>query len=136
MKRVIITILIFLFGIGCGFVESSFGNASEEVLLVHHTLVGEDGAAGVRGLCTLLEPFQGFVEIQVDGSRIRVRIVGTNLFDELAIAWRPAVCDNDMIKGVAFLTVARKSDFYRHLFECVRLTIVVVLPFSRNGLQM
>lgn len=101
----------FELGIGCGFVESSFGNASEEVLLVHHTLVGEDGAAGVRGLCTLLEPFQGFVEIQVDGSRIRVRIVGTNLFDELAIAWRPAVCDNDMIKGVAFLTVARKSDF-------------------------
>ena len=52
----------------------------------------------------MLEPFQGFVEIQVDGSRIRVRIVGSDLFDKFTITWRPAVCNDDMVERIALLT--------------------------------
>ena len=102
-------------GLGVRFREGSFGNASKQVLLVKHALVGEDGPTGVGGLCAFEQPIQSFFEVQIDRSRIRVGVVGSQLFDEFTITWRPAVGGDDMIEGVAFLTMTCQTNFNSHL---------------------
>ena len=44
------------FGFGVGFRERAFGNTAQKVLLIHYTLLREDCAACICGLCAFLQP--------------------------------------------------------------------------------
>ena len=51
------------------------------------------------------------LEVQVDRSRIRVGVVGTQLLDEFTITWRSAISGNDVIEGITLLTVTCQTNF-------------------------
>ncbi len=70
-----------------GFVESAFLHTTLKVFHQQYPLLGEDRAYGVGGLSTNVNPIQSPFEIQRDCSRISVRIIGTNPFNETTISW-------------------------------------------------
>ena len=101
-------------GLSGSLVESAFCYTTQEVFFVEHAFVRKDCATSIGGLCAFLQPVECPIGIQLDCSRIGIRVVSTKFFDELTIAWRPAICGNDVVEGVAFFTVACQTNFYRH----------------------
>ena len=79
-------------GLGIRLRESALGYTAQQVLLVEYALVRKNRTAGVRGLRAFHQPIQSPFEIELDRSRIRNRVVGTQFLDELAITWRSAIC--------------------------------------------
>lgn len=57
------------------FVESALANAALEVLHEHNAFARQDGAYGVSGLSTYVDPIQSPLEVESNCSRISVRIV-------------------------------------------------------------
>ena len=102
-------------GLGIRLRESALGYTAQQVLLVEYALVRKNRTAGVRGLRAFHQPIQSPFEIELDRSRIRNRVVGTQFLDEFAITWRSAICGNDMIERRSFLSVTCQTNFNSHL---------------------
>ena len=96
------------------FSQCAFFDSFQKVLLQKNPFIGKNGSAGIRWLCTFLQPLQGGVEVQIDGRWIGVRIVLADLLDESSVPWRPAVCSYDGEDGAAFAAMALQSDAYWH----------------------
>ena len=102
-------LLSFRFG------EGAFFYAVEEVIVVHDALVLHQSTRGVRHFSAHLQPMQRTVVIEVDGRRIRVRVVRADFFDETAVARSAGVCGYDVVEGLALFTVALKAEASCHV---------------------
>ena len=100
---------------GFRLVKGALLNALQEVLLEAYPLAREDHACRVSGLCTYLQPIQSSIEIQIYCGRISVGVVRTDPLNKLSISWSPAVCDYDLIKGVALTAESLQSDLCCHV---------------------
>ena len=107
-----------------------YGYTAQQVLLVEYALVRKNRTAGVRGLRAFHQPIQSPFEIELDRSRIRNRVVGTQFLNEFAITWRSAICGNDMIERRSFLSVTCQTNFNSHLL--VKNLIVNQLLKAQN----
>ncbi len=97
-----------------GFVKSAFLYATLKMLHEKHAFVGEDGANGVGGLSTNVDPIQSTLEVQSYCSRISVRIIRTYPFNKFTISWCPAIGDNNRIERIVLATMTLQSDFCCH----------------------
>ena len=98
----------FLFG------ESALGDTALEMFSQHDTLVGEDAAGRGGRLGSFVEPVEGAVTVEDDGSGVGVRVVEADLFDQTAVTRCACVGDDNVKIRVVFLAVARKADLNSH----------------------
>ena len=103
------------FLLGLFFREGTFLHTIEQVIVVHNPFVFEDGAGRITHFSTNLQPVKGAVMHHIDGGGVGIRIVGAELLDEAAIALGAGVCGDNVVEGLAFLTVTLESEACGHL---------------------
>jgi len=84
------------------------------MLEIKHPFVGEDAANGIRGLCTLVQPIERFLAIELNRSRNSQRIVRADFLDEFTIPGRTGIGYYDEVKWSFLRPVALQSDFNWH----------------------
>ena len=100
--------------------------------MVHHTLVLEDGSGGVRHLSTDLQPVEGAVVNHVDGGRVGVGVVGADLLDETTVPLGAGIGGDDVVKGLALLTVTLEAEACGHLKNVLKGSETLLL-ILKNG---
>ena len=70
------------------------------MFLHHDALVLQDCPACVCRLRAVLQPSQCLLEVDVDCCRVSERIVYSDLLNESAITWRPAICYHHVVVGL------------------------------------
>ena len=120
----------FLVGLLLG--EGALLDAVQEVVMVHHTLVLEDGTGGVRHLSTDLQPVEGAVVHHVDGGRVGVGVVGADLLDETTVPLGAGIGGDDVVKGLALLTVTLEAEACGHLKNVLKGSETLLL-ILKNG---
>ena len=96
------------------FGERALLHTVQEVVVVDDAFVLHQRANGVGHLRTDLQPVQCTVVLDFDGRRVRVRVVGADLFDESAITWSASVSCYYVVEWFAFFTVALESQSSCH----------------------
>jgi hypothetical protein len=84
---------------GRSLVEKVQAHTTEQMLQVQNALVGKDTTHGISGLCALVQPFQGFLTIDLNGGRNGQGIVSADLLDEFTISRRTGIGYYDEIEG-------------------------------------
>ena len=95
--------------------EGALFNAVEEVVVVHHAFVFEDGACSMRHLGTDLQPVQGAIVDHVNGGGVGVGIVGADFLDETTVALGAGIGGDNVVEGLSFLTVALETEACGHV---------------------
>ena len=85
--------------------DGSFGDSILQVFAHHHPFVGENGTAGVGGLGSVLEPLDGFIQLNVNGGRVGVGVVGTQTLNESPVSWSTCIRHHNMIKRTTLFTM-------------------------------
>ena len=86
-----------------------------------NTLIRKDSAAYETRLSTDLYPSKSPIEIEIDSSRVSVRIVRADLLDVTTITWSTCVCHYNVEECEILLSVALKTNFNSHcesVFNC------------------
>ena len=98
-----------------------------EVTTEEDTLIAEDATDGVAGLSTILDPFDGAVEVEVDGGGVGQRIVGAKLLDKSSISRCTTIRNNDVVERLILFTMTLKSNSCWHnclFFKCLLIIVV------------
>src|SRR5690606_19784975 len=107
--------------------DRSFQNTDLEVLAQQDASVGEESAHRVGRLCTLHQPVECAIIVDVDRRRYSQRVVSTQFFNEATITWCPGVSDNDVVNRQFLTASAGQPDFYHF---SLRLWISSVFKFG------
>jgi hypothetical protein len=84
------------------------------MLQEQNALVRKDPANGVRGLCAVMQPFEGFLTIDLDSSWNSKWIVSSDFLNELTVSWSSGIGYYDKVERSFFTPVSLESDFYSH----------------------
>ena len=93
--------------------EGTFAYTAVEVLFQQRSLVGKDTLCRQGGLCALLQPSYGAVQIQDDGGGVGVGVVRTEFLDETAVAFVRRIGYDDLVKRFALFTMSLKTNLYQ-----------------------
>ena len=106
-------LLEFLLGLLLG--HGTLLDTIQKVVVVHNTLVLEDGPGRIAHFCTDLQPIQGTVVHHIDCSGVGVGIVCADFLDETAVALCAGISGDNVVEGLAFLTVTLESEAGCHV---------------------
>jgi len=84
------------------------------MLQEQYPFVRKDPANSVSRLCTVVQPFQCFLTVNLNSSRNSEWVVSSDLLDELTVSWSSGIGYDDEIKRPFFTPVSLESDFYSH----------------------
>ena len=94
------------FGHCSSIIKQSQFHTPQQVLQVQYSLERENTANCIGGLSSLVQPFQCFLTIELDGSGYSKRVVSSDLLDELTVSWRTCIGYHNEVEGPLFAAVA------------------------------
>ena len=125
-------------GLGLFLGEGSFFDAVQQVVVVHHTFVLQDGAGSVGHFCTNLQPIEGAIVHDVNRGGVGVGVIGTDFLDKTTVALCAGVGSYKMEEGLPFLTVTLEAEACCHLknvLEGSETPLLILVKMGREDRQ-
>lgn len=102
-------------GHGRCLVEKAQLHTAKKVFQVKYTLERQDLTNCICGLCAFMQPIQGSLAVQLDGSRNCKGIISPQFLDELPVSWSTGVSYYNKVEGSLLRPMTLESDFDWHL---------------------